>query len=127
MQFGFHLTLDLYGCPLETLNNMEVVYNCLNDLPTKINMHPLIKPIVVNATANVVKDPGGFSGFTIIQESHISVHTFTKRGFVSIDVYSCKQFNKEEAKKHFLDIFKPKNVEEHYIDRGLSYPDKDIY
>lgn len=127
MQFGFHLTLDLYGCPLQTLNNMEVVYNSLNDLPNKIGMHPLIKPIVVNAAANVVKDPGGYSGFTIIQESHISVHTFTKRGFVSIDVYSCKEFDKDAAKKHFIEVFKPKNVEEHYIDRGLYYPDNDIY
>lgn len=127
MQFGYHLTLDLYNCPIDTLNNMTVVYDSMLNLPAKIDMHPLIKPFVVNADANVVKDPGGYSGFVIIQESHISVHTFTKRGFVSIDVYSCKPFDRDKAKQHFLEVFKPGNVEEHYIDRGLYYPDADVY
>ena len=127
MQFGFHLTLDLYECPIETLNNMTTVYDSMLNLPKKINMHVLTHPYVVNADANVVKDPGGYSGFIIIQESHISVHTFTKRGFVSIDVYSCKPFDREAAKQHFIEIYKPKQVEEHFVDRGLYYPDNDIY
>ncbi len=127
MQFGFHLTLDLYNCPIEKLQSMESVYDSMDLLPAKINMHALIKPIVVNAAGNNIKYPGGFSGFIIIQESHISVHTFIKRGFVSIDIYSCKTFDKEVAKKHFEEIFKPAKIEEHYIDRGLYYPDSDIY
>lgn len=126
-QFGYHLTLDLYGCEKEPLNDMLTVYNSLDKLPKKIGMKALTPAYVVNAEGNDHKDPGGFSGFLIIQESHISVHTFVKRGFVSIDVYSCKTFDIELAKKHFTDIFKPKDVEEHFIDRGLRYPDEDIY
>ena len=51
----------------------------------------------------------------LIQRKYISVHTFTKRGFVSIDVYSCKEFDKDAAKNILLEVFKPKNVEEHYL------------
>jgi S-adenosylmethionine decarboxylase len=127
VQFGFHLTLDLYGCPLQPLNHMPTVYDSLDKLPKKIGMTALIPPYVIHADANDAKDPGGYTGFLIIQESHISVHSFAKRGFVSIDVYSCKTFDVEKTKKHFVEIFQPTEVEEHFLNRGVNYPVKDLY
>ena len=32
----------------------------------------------------------GVTGIVVIAESHISIHTFPARGFLSADVYSCK-------------------------------------
>lgn len=127
IQFGYHLTLDLYGCPLEKLNNQKVVYDAIDKLSPKIKMHPMIPPYVFGAEPNDKKDPGGYTGFQVIQESHISIHTFSKRGFVSIDVYSCSDFNPDVAKKHFIDIFEPKETEAHFVNRGVNYPAEDIY
>src|SRR3990167_4879987 len=81
--FGLHLTIDGYGCREKTLSNMEYVFEVLNDLPVFLRMHKLITPYVVAAPANDKKDPGGYSGFVMIQESHISIHTFPKRRFVN--------------------------------------------
>ena len=39
----------------------------------------------------------GISGFVIIAESHISVHTFPGRDYVNIDIFSCKSFDHEQA------------------------------
>lgn len=130
VQFGYHLTLDLYDCNPEKLGDMKTCYDALDKLPGKIDMIPLTSPYMVSAISNEEKggkDPGGYTGFIIIAESHISLHTFVKRGFVSIDVYSCKTFDKEKAKAHFIEIFEPKDIEEHYIDRGLRYPTENIY
>ncbi|MCD5381570.1 MAG: S-adenosylmethionine decarboxylase [Candidatus Pacebacteria bacterium] len=53
-------------------------------------MFPICEPVVAEAGSNNKKDPGGLSGFVMIAESHVSLHTFPNRGFVTIDVYTCQ-------------------------------------
>lgn len=125
--FGYHLTLDLYGCPKDLLNDMKVCYSALEEIPGKLGMSILTRPYLVRADANDIKDPGGYTGFVTIQESHVSLHTFAKRGFVSIDVYSCKEFDRGLAIKHFQELFEPQDIEENYVIRGTRYPEEDIY
>ena len=91
--FGKHLMLDMYHCAPETLNSRELVLNILNTLPGEIDMRILAKPVVKLAQPNGKKDAGGWSGFVMIHESHITIHTFIKRGFVTIDIYSCAPFD----------------------------------
>ncbi len=96
LQFGYHLTLDLYHCDPKALSCMETCYRALEELPTRIGMRPLSPPFVVRSDGTEAQggiDPGGNTGFIIIEQSHISLHTFVRRGFVSIDVYSCKAFD----------------------------------
>ena len=126
--FGEHLTIDGYGGNFESLNNKELVLKCLNELPEKIGMHKLAEPMVYYAKGNVAKDPGGWSGFVIIEESHISIHTFPARGFVSIDVYSCKNgFDVKFIVSYFKEVFGLKDVEKHFIKRGKRYPANNIF
>jgi S-adenosylmethionine decarboxylase len=127
IQFGEHITIDGYGGDYELLNNQEVVSFVLSDLPKKLGMKMLSKPVVVSAPDNGMKDPGGWSGFVIIAESHISVHTFPKRRFVSADVYSCK--NGLDAQKiiaYFTETFKLSDVETNLIKRGTRYPAENL-
>ena len=88
--FGEHLMIDGYGGKEEKLNDNNLVMRCLDELPKMMGMKKLSKPQVFSAPDNFKKDPGGWSGFVVVMESHISIHTFPKRGFVSIDVYTCK-------------------------------------
>jgi len=122
--FGTHLMLDFYGCDSKILDDMSFCYNILAKLPAILDMHSLTPPIVVEAPSNEHrggKDPGGYSGFVIIAESHISLHTFAKKGFVSIDVYSCKDFDTDETIKYFENAFRPKEKEVNIINRGTYY------
>jgi S-adenosylmethionine decarboxylase len=89
-------------------------------------MEILFPPVVTFALPNGKKDPGGWSGFVMIQESHISIHTFIKRRFVTIDVYSCKNFDVQFAIKYFKDIFKSDDVEYEIEVRGKKYPAENI-
>src|SRR3989338_11242378 len=124
--FGLHLTIDGYGCREKTLSNMEYVFEVLNDLPVFLRMHKLITPYVVAAPANDKKDPGGYSGFVMIQESHISIHTFPKRRFVSIDVYSCKSFEHKKTERYLAKAFGIRERETNVIVRGTHYPLTDV-
>lgn len=98
----------------------------LTDLPGKMGMKPLIPPYVVRAPGNFKKDPGGYSGFVIIQESHLSIHTFPARRFVSIDVYSCRDFNTAKVRRYFLRAFNIRKIEANLIVRGKEYPLADL-
>lgn len=127
MHFGEHLTIDGYGGEKNKLNDEHLVLQCLQELPGKIGMKILGEPHVYFAPGNDNKDPGGWSGFVIIMESHISVHTFPDRGFVSIDVYSCKNgMNTDFISDYFSQTFGLKDLEKNFIKRGTRYPDKNI-
>ncbi len=125
--FGLHLMFDAYRCPIEVLSSMELVYGALNQLSRDLGMIQLSPPIVIKAPGNNKKDPGGYSGFVVIAESHISIHTFDKRGFVSVDIYSCKDFDVDKAVSDLVKLFKPKKTEVHIVVRGKGYPKENIY
>lgn len=124
--FGLHLMLDMYNCSPASLNDKSLVLTLLDTLPERLGMKKLTSPVVVFTEGNNIKDPGGWSGFVMIQESHISIHTFIKRRFVSIDVYSCKQFNTALTIDFFKHTFHTHDVDTSIEVRGKKYPAKDI-
>ena len=127
IQFGEHVTIDGYGGDPEILNDEKVVTFVLSDLPKKLEMKTLSTPLVVSASDNSKKDPGGWSGFIIIAESHISLHTFPKRRFISADVYTCKNgVDVQKIIKYFTETFKLSDVETNFIKRGTRYPAKNL-
>lgn len=128
MNFGEHLTIDGYGGKKELLDNKELVFKVLDELPDKIGMEKLKEPSVYKALSNGKEDPGGWTGFVIIQESHISIHTFPARGFISADVYTCKKgLDVKFIVNYFSDTFKLQDIEQHFIKRGTRYPEINIF
>lgn len=125
--FGEHVTIDGYGGDYDRLNSEEAVLSALSELCAELRMRPIMKPIVLSAPDNHIKDPGGWSGFVMIAESHISIHTFPKRRFVSADVYTCQNgMDQEYVVEFFKKKFKLEDVEMHFIKRGTRYPDKNL-
>lgn len=125
--FGEHLMLDGYGGDYDKLNDKDLVMLALVELPHQLGMQRLSDPLVLEAPDNEKKDPGGWSGFVIIAESHISVHTFPKRGFVSVDVYTCRNgIDRNFVKNYFKEMFKLDDIEENFVKRGTKYPSKNI-
>ena len=64
----------------------------------------------------------GFSGFVLIAQSHISVHTFPARGLVSADIFSCESFDVEDALAALKQSFRPRRIEWQLLDRGSEFP-----
>jgi S-adenosylmethionine decarboxylase len=126
--FGVHLTLDGYGGSREKLADYAHVLACLGDLPERLGMHKIAEPLLVELGEHSVKDPGGVSGFVMIAESHISIHTFPLRGFVSADVYTCQNYlDTEQICQYFVEAFDLQDLETHFVKRGTRYPQHNIY
>lgn len=125
--FGEHITIDGYGGDKNSLDNKELVLSCLTELPKLLGMNILAKPEVYFAKGSGNKDPGGWSGFVVIVESHISIHTFPARGFVSADVYTCKNgMDSLHVENYFKGKFKLKDIEINFIKRGMKYPSENL-
>ncbi|MEO8580959.1 MAG: S-adenosylmethionine decarboxylase [Patescibacteria group bacterium] len=127
--FGLHLMLDAYGVDPSKLSDMKLIFKYLNDLPKIIDMKKLTTPYVVDCDATESgKDPGGISGFVMIAESHISIHTFAKRGFFTMDCYSCNNFEEEveELLAYTKQIFPYTDSELQVVKRGLKYPVENV-
>lgn len=126
--FGIHFMLDGYGASLESLTDRMKLTKMLVEIPLSMNMHAISDPVVVEVGPNNRKDPGGLSGFVLIAESHISFHTFPKRGFVTIDVYTCQDIlDTNKLLSLFTDAFKFKEVDTYVQRRGIKYPSTNIY
>lgn len=125
--FGEHITIDGYGGNQDLLNDKDLILGFFAELLETMEMHPLTETQIVLAPDNGIKDPGGWSGFVIIAESHISMHTFPRRGFISADVYTCRNgLNQKQVEQLFKSKFDLKELETNFIIRGTKYPVNNI-
>lgn len=63
----------------------------------------------------------GVSGFVLIAESHISIHTFPSRGYINVDIFSCKDFDAAKAKADIQAAFGLAQVQACVLRRGLDH------
>jgi len=119
--FGLHLTLDGYGGSQDQLANLDTIYEFLEHCPDLIHMTKIMPPYVFKYHAKVPED-WGVSGFVLIAESHISIHTFPERGYLSLDIFSCKDFDYQQAVTYVTELFGITRHEINLLDRGLEFP-----
>jgi S-adenosylmethionine decarboxylase len=119
--FGVHLMLDGYGCDRSRLESEEFIYRFLDEFPNDIGMTKIMQPSVLKY-CGAGKGECGISGFVLIAESHVSVHTFPATGYVSIDIFSCKSFDTGAAEREIVRRFEIARVERNVLDRGVEYP-----
>ena len=115
-----HLILDGYGGNRERLESVDFIYQILHDYPAEIGMVKVSSPQVSRYVGSKPED-WGVSGFVIIAESHISIHTFPERRYLNVDVFSCKEFDAEKAIKDLQRQFELTEVRTYVLNRGLEY------
>lgn len=116
-----HLTIDGFGGNPEKLASEELVRGLLDRYPERIGMTKIAPPFVQRYVGQKPED-WGVSGFVLIAESHIAVHTFPDRGYVWADVFSCKGFDVETAIAGVTEAFGLSSVSVNKLERGLEYP-----
>ena len=119
--FGVHLMVDGYGCDPASLEDMSLIYNFLDEYPVEMDMTKIMPPYVFRYNGAVPED-WGVSGFVLIAESHISIHTFPDKQYFSLDMFSCKPFDTEQAVERIKKYFKFQKYEMRVLDRGQEFP-----
>jgi S-adenosylmethionine decarboxylase len=119
--FGVHLMLDGYGCDRSSLDDISLIYNFLDQYPARMEMTKIMPPYVFRYSGAIPEDKG-ISGFVLIAESHISLHTFPEKQFMSLDMFSCKPFDTDLATEAVQAYFKIQKYEAKVLDRGQEFP-----
>jgi S-adenosylmethionine decarboxylase len=115
-----HLVIEGRGGDWHKLQDLPALYELLDTLPGRISMTKIMPPIVTRYVG-VTPEDWGISGFVMIAESHISVHTFPERGEVAIDVFSCKEYDPAQVCDFMIEAFGLTEVETCVLRRGLEY------
>ena len=121
--FGPHLTLDLYGCDKEKLADSGYVKSVLSDMPAALGMNKFSEPQITQVPEQGTDsfDRGGVTGFVILIESHMAIHTFPEDGYASFDIFSCKEFDMDYAASQLMEKLGAKKVEKNSIIRGREF------
>ena len=117
-----HLIIDGFGCDYQQVSDPDYILRFLDAFPDTIRMTKITPPTVYTYQGPVPQD-WGVSGFVLIAESHISVHTFPDREYINIDVFSCKAFDTEHAIDEIRRVFSMAELKSWTLDRGLEHLD----
>lgn len=117
-----HLIIDGYGSNSKLLQDEEYICQLLDSYPSRIRMTKISAPTVFRYVGSKPED-WGVSGLVFIAESHISIHTFVERCYVNIDIFSCKDFDAEQAIRDFRDAFQLIRFTTRLINRDWNIAD----
>lgn len=110
---GTHIILDFYGC-----NPRSMMF--VPDVQALIKEAARLAHFSVVAEEYHQFEPHGVSGMTIIEESHISMHSWAENRYASIDIFYCGNNDfVEEGINYLIKSFEPTRVERQDIMRGI--------
>ena len=116
-----HLLVDGYTHDSDLLKDARKISTLLDEIPGMIKMTKISKPVVTEYTDGARVMDWGLSGFVLIAESHISIHTFPERNYVNVDVFSCKEFDYIASAETIAGVFGLREYELTLLQRGLEY------
>lgn len=149
---GRHLILDAKVKEIRTISDVHYIYSFLEALSSVLRMTLVYPPIVARfpwASSELEKftkelkaegvnngvidkmddliakrnsNLAGISGISVWLESHCAIHTWTEESFLSLDAYSCKDFDVPHALGFILKYFGVDNYNGIDIVRTLHEP-----
>lgn len=96
MGVGRHVLADLHGAVPARLDDAVLLAACLRDAAKRCGLTPIGDPVLHCFPG------GGVTGFLLLSESHIALHTYPEKGFMALDVFSCGPGDPEAA----VEVFK---------------------
>lgn len=111
--FARHLLVELHGCDRTVLNQVEAIRG-------------LMRRAVEAAGATIVAEvfhpysPHGVTGVIVIEESHLSVHTWPEAGYAAVDFYTCGNVRPEVAARLLCEGLAAESARTLEVHRGLG-------
>ena len=121
---GKHLIIDMYDVEPGRLADAVFLRDVLAEATAASGLRPLAEPVVAPFAAR----PGcaaspGVTGFVLLAESHIALHTYPEYGFAGVDVFTCGAAGDPQAVlRVFQERLMPTRVQaaEHARGAGVS-------
>lgn len=114
-----HVLIDLWDCDADLIADQKTIRRLLKDWVKAMGMEPLGNPVLHELNYYQTKDPG-ITGFQVITESHLSIHTFTATGVCWVDLFSCKDFDADALVRTVREGLGANLAEYQSINRGFN-------
>ena len=107
-----HLTVDMYGCKSNNLNNLEALRETIKNAVEESNMTLLDQNIQILEGDQV-------TALVLLHEGHISIHNYPTLGYTAIDIFTCSENSRPERTVAAIKaILKPEKTKTTYLKRG---------
>jgi S-adenosylmethionine decarboxylase len=113
---GQHLLADLYEVASERLIDAEMLSHCLDEAARRGGMHPIGPPLLHRF------EGGGLTGYLLLSESHIALHTYPEHRYIALDIFSCGRADSTAALSVFLAALEPGRERITTAPRGAEIP-----
>jgi S-adenosylmethionine decarboxylase len=90
MNVGAEWLIDAAGCDAGPLASVEVMRTLFARLLRELDLHALHEPQFHAFPSTVNGMPGGVTGFVMLTESHLAVHTYPEHGIATFNLYCCR-------------------------------------
>jgi S-adenosylmethionine decarboxylase len=112
---GRHLLVEYTGCDFSVLDDLKRIEALMNEAATAAR---------TNIVASVFQpfEPQGVTGVVVVEESHLSIHTWPEHGYAAVDFFTCGDSLPERAHEVLSLGLKAQCAEIMYVDRGLGEP-----
>jgi S-adenosylmethionine decarboxylase len=111
---GRHLLVDLHGIAAARLTDTAAIEALLREAARVAGSTP------VGGHFHTFGPGLGVTGVLLLQESHISIHTWPEHGFAAVDVFMCGSARAERAVAHIEAALKPGETRRIEARRGLD-------
>ena len=108
-----HLLVELFECDAEALKSRGLLKTLLENAAKAANV-TIVQSIFHQYS------PQGVTGIVIIEESHLSIHTWPEYGYASVDFYTCGDGVPEKALEVIQQGLQSQRAEILMVDRGKS-------
>ena len=102
---GRHLLADLHGVAAARLADGELIEAALIAAARAAGATPLFTKL------HRFGAQMGVTGVVLLQESHISIHTWPEHGFAAVDVFMCGDCRPERAVAYLAESLAPQRID----------------
>jgi len=109
---GRHLLVEYHDCSREVLNDLGAIENLM------CNAALAAKATVVGKVFHPFF-PHGVSGVVVVEESHLSIHTWPEHGYAAVDFFTCGDCVPEQAHQVLFEGLEARTAEVMHVTRGM--------
>ena len=111
---GIHILADLYGIDSDLLTHQAFIQTAL------LNSAKAAGANIVMSHFHSFGIGLGITGVIMLEESHISIHTWPEYRFAALDIFMCGQADAQCTLQALQDVFLPSSVQVHTLSRGCE-------
>jgi len=111
---GVEWVVDARGCDSLALADQDALERLFNKLVQEMNLHP-----AAEAQWHQFPVTQGLTGMLLLEESHLTVHTFPEHGTLCLNLFCCRPRPAGDF-AGWLEEFHPQHVEVRRLERQLA-------